>query len=115
MLFEITKTSLWGEDKPIDNCFPIKLTRVDTRHFSSFEEYDKNNKTKWTDEGTNHRVLPNGYIARDMGEKDAWGININSMNDLVMLMKEVKEELVLGTSWIDNTTPRIEIYDTWRE
>lgn len=41
MLFEVTRTSLWGDEKPYDKCVPIKLTRVETRTLKTPEEFDE--------------------------------------------------------------------------
>lgn len=41
-----------------------------------------------------------------------WRIEINTLEDLMNLQKEVNKELVLG---IEDSQPFIEIYDCWRE
>lgn len=115
MIFMVTRTSLHGYRKPYDKCFPIKLTRVDKRYITSVEEYDKRFTDKWMDNGTNHRVLEDGYIARDVGEEECYGIEINSLEELMQFYKDVDSEIVLGTSYIDHKTPYLEIYDDYRE
>ena len=52
-------------------------------------------------------------IHRD--EKDTYGIEINSLEELMDFFNKVNEEIVLRKSWIDNKTPCLEIYDTYRE
>jgi len=68
---------------------------------------------KWYSEGTNHRVI-NNNIARDLGERDCYMIEINSLNDLMKLQNKYGD-IVISTSYIDKTTPSIEIYDDYRE
>lgn len=118
MIFQVIRTSSWSDEKPFDTCIPIKLTKVETRTFCTPEEFDKKfgeREGKWLDHGTNHRVDARGYITRDMGLVDKWGIEINSLEELINFKKAVGEDLVIQTSWIDNKTPCIEIYDDYRE
>ena len=117
MLFQVTRTSAWYEDKPYDKCIQIKLTKEDRRTFRTPEEYDERcakHSGKWFDFGTNHRV-EDGFIVRDLGTEDVWAIEINSLEELLAFGAEVKQELVIGTSYVDYKTPMIEIYDDWRE
>ena len=118
MIFQITRTSNWGDEKPFKDCIPIKLTRVETRTLRTPEEFDMKfgmREGKWIEKGTNHRVDARGYITRDRELVDAWGIEINSLEELMKFQETVGEELVIQTSWIDNKTPCIEIYDDYRE
>ena len=117
MLFQVTRTSMWEETSPYENCIPIELIHVDQRTFKSPEEYDQRlgkSYGSWFSQGSNHRITEKG-IARDMGTYPAWGIEINSLEELVNFKKEVGENLVLRTSYIDYKTPVIEIYDDYRE
>ena len=118
MIFQVVRTSQWDDEKPFKDCIPIKLTMVETRTLSTPEEFDKkfgDREGKWLNRGTNHRVDARGYIARDMGFKDSWGIEINSLEELIDFQEAVGAELVFGISMIDNKTPCIEIYDDYRE
>ena len=118
MIFQVTRTSQWNDKKPFEDCIPIKLTRVETRTLRTPEEFDMKfgkREGKWIEKGTNHRVDARGYITRDMGFEDAWGIEIGSLEGLMDFAKTVGEELILRISWIDNKTPCIEIYDDYRE
>ena len=117
MIFQVTRTSAW-EEKPWDNCIPIQLTRVETRTLHTPEEFDMKfgmREGKWIEKGTNHRINAIGYITRDMELVDKWGIEINSLEELMDFQEAVGEKLVLRTSWIDYKTPCIEIYDDYRE
>lgn len=118
MIFQVTRTSQWHDEKPFEDCIPIKLTRVETRTLRTPEEFDKKfgkREGKWIEKGTNHRVDARGYITRDRELVDEWGIEINSPEELMAFQEVVGTELVLSTSWIDNKTPCIEIYDDYRE
>ena len=119
MIFEITKTSSWDySNPPCDGCIPIKITRVDTRTLGSAEAFDKiHGKTQgtWLSMGTNHRFNKDGYITRDLGEWDSWGIEINTLEELMAFKERVGEELVIGRSWNNPEFPMIEIYDDYRE
>ena len=124
MIFQVVRTSQryrtsqWYDEKPFKYCIPIKLTIVETRTFRTPEQFDDkfgDREGKWLNRGTNHRVDARGYITRDMGFEDAWGIEINSLEELMDFQEAVGEELVLNTSRIDNKTPCIEIYDDYRE
>lgn len=118
MIFQVVRTSQWNDEKPFKDCIPIKLTRVETRSFRTPEEFDNkfgDREGKWLNRGINHRVNERGYITRDMVFEDVWGIEINSIEELIDLQEAVGEELILRTSMIDNKTPCIEIYDDYRE
>ena len=118
MIFQVVRTSQRNDEKPFKDCIPIKLISVETRTLHTPEEFDKKfggREGKWLNRGTNHRVDASGYITRDRGFEDAWGIEINSIEELIDFQEAVGEELVLGTSMIDHNTPCIEIYDDYRE
>lgn len=118
MIFQVVRTSQRNDEKPFKDCIPIKLTRVETRTLHTPEEFDMKfgmREGKWIEKGTNHRVDARGYITRDRELVDEWGIEINSLEELMAFQEVVGTELVLSTSWIDNKTPCIEIYDDYRE
>jgi hypothetical protein len=117
MLFQVDKTSEWTNKKPYDKCIPIQLTRVETYFLRTPEEFDKrfsDRKGKWLNVGTNHRINKQGYITRNL-DVDAWGVEINTLEELLKFKDEVNKEIVLKKSWIDKKTPCLEIYDTRRE
>lgn len=117
MIFQVTRTSMWEEEKPYEKCIPITLIHVDQRTFKTPEEYDKRLGKMdggWFSRGSNHRITEKG-IARDIGSYPAWGLEINSLEELMNLKDEIGEELILRISYIDYKTPMIEIYDDYRE
>ena len=118
ILFEVRRTSGWNDKCPYEKCIPIKLTRVETRTLKTPEEFDakfSKREGKWLEDGTNHRVNKQGFITRDRDEKDTYGIEINSLEELMEFFNKVNEEIVLRKSWIDDRTPCLEIYDDYRE
>lgn len=117
MLFQVTTTSMWNYDKPYEKCFSISLINTEVRKFKSFEAYDNacGIKGKWLSRGKNHRITEEGYIARDFKTEGLWGIELNSLEDLLNFEKEVGEEIILTTSFIDDKTPCLEIYNDYRE
>lgn len=119
MLFEVIRTSYpyWENKCPHEKCYPIKLTRVETAPFTTPEEYDQRySRTRgmWLKIGKNHRVNERGFITRDV-ELDTYGIELNSLEELMDLFADVNENIVLQKSWFDNKTPCLEIYDDYRE
>lgn len=118
MLFEVTRTSLWGDEKPYDKCVPIKLTRVETRTLKTPEEFNEKfskREGRWLEKGTNHRINEDGYITRDMEKWDRWGIKIGSLRELMNFVDAVKNEVIIKKSMVDDKTPCLEIYDDYRE
>lgn len=115
MLFEVVRTSMYNDDIPFKKCVPIELNSIDERMFSSPEEFMELTGKDWHAKGTNHRISPNGYIRRDMGKVQRWGIHIDTLSDLLEFINQVENEVVIYTSFIDKETPCIEIYDDWRE
>lgn len=120
MIFEVTRTSNNYNLKrniPHEKCILIKLKLVDKHKFLTPELYDKNkpsNCKKWFDDGTNHRT-EDDCIVRDLEEKEVWGIEINSLEELLEFVNEVDHEVIISRSLVDCKTPSLEIYDDWRE
>lgn len=117
MLFEVTRTSCgFGDKCPYEKCIPIKLTMVETAPLATPEEFDAKygREGKWLEVGKNHRINERGFIARDV-EKDTYGIEINSLEELMDFFADVNKDIVLQKSWIDDKTPCLEIYDDYRE
>lgn len=117
MIFQVTRTSVWSDVKPYEKCIPITLTHIDRRTFKSPEEYDARFATQsgsWLSRGSNHRITEYD-IARDLEPCQRWGIEINSLEELINFKKEVGTDLIITTSYVDGQTPEIEIYDDYRE
>lgn len=52
------------------------------------------------------------YIKDNGNGKIEWYIEINTLEDLIKLQKEVNEEFIFN---VESPQPFIEIYDFWRE
>lgn len=117
MLFQVTRVSTWNNEKPYDKCIPIKLNRTEVKNFKSFEAYDNASgvQGKWLSVGKNHRVTEEGYIARDFEFEGLWGVELNSLEDLLNFKEKVGEDIILSTSVTDNKTPCLIIYDDYIE
>lgn len=119
MIFEVTRTSSFNEENPpCDGCVRIKITKVETFTLGSAEEFDRRHgktRGKWFSVGTNHRFNKDGCITRDLGEIDSWGIEINTLEELMEFKDRMGSELVIGDSIYSPEFPMIEIYDDYRE
>lgn len=119
MRYEITRTSR-HEGKPCEEAFRGELMNIDIRGASAPHKIPawralgkEGALAEWLKDGSNHRKI-NGHIARDMGTRACWFIDIPDL-DALMALHEKYGELVIGTSFADYQTPRIEIYDDYRE
>lgn len=119
MRFVITRTtSRHQEDTPpIPGAAKGTMDYWDVRTCSA-EEFDRKNLgggTPWLEEGTEHHVLPNGYIKRKKRDTEpAWFIDLPDLDALLAFWKE-HGELVLTEAFGNNGLPCIEIYDDYRE
>lgn len=116
MEFIITRSSdFLSKKQPIDGSYQKEITRVDVRSISDPSEFDYPRlREEWYKAGTNHRVI-NGKIARDLGIEKVWVVNINTLEELMNFKDECGEDIIITASYIDHTTPEIEIYDSYRE
>lgn len=120
MEFKISRTSIWGEDKPCKEAYEKKIIRIDERDFKSFEEHDNRfPNRKWESEGFNHKILqPNNkydtpHIYREFND-EIWAIEINTLEELINFHNKYGE-LVIKQSYENPNISEIEIYDDWRE
>lgn len=102
MVFKISRTTDWGFEK---NNPPCKNAVVGVEEYQFKERvFDENGKRIW-------QSTPR--------KRDIWTIEINTLEDLMALKKEVSEERKIGLIIFDgddeNGMPEIEIYDDYRE
>ena len=117
MEFLLTSTS-GGVEERIPNTTIKKYTKREVRTCSTFEEFDKRfsrMKGNWLSKGVNHKASK-GRIQREFPNgSEGRFIEIDSIEELLELQKEVRSELII-TSAIDNESiPAIEIYNYYRE
>ena len=115
MNFIISRTSLWGDEKPCPGAKVVQATRVDWRSCKSLEEV----KTRpwgedWFASGTNYRE-EKGQVARDMERGDIWVIEISNLDELLKFRDNVNEDLIIQNSDYKEYPFGIEIYDGHRE
>ena len=58
-----------------------------------------------------------GTPMKDDEHKLVWFIDIGSLEELLLLREELREDLIIGIAWEEelNQMPEIEIYDDYRE
>ena len=117
MEFLLTSTS--GEvEKQIPNTTIKKYTKREVRMCSTFEEFDKRfsrSEGNWLSKGVNHKASK-GQIQREFPNgAEGYFIEINSIDELLELQKEVKSELIITSATDNESIPAIEIYNYYRE
>ena len=98
MLFEINRVSTECREKPCENCIPMFIEIPnDTNSYAldRIKEFYDN-------------MISNGIVR-------AWGIEINSPEDLMKLEETIDYPLILCRSYVDDKTPCILIYDDYIE
>ncbi len=124
MKFIIRRTSLYDDGvSPYPGAIQEQVPRYDIRtcteeHFNQYIAGIVGRMTtprlKWRDFGTEHTVLPNGHIKRRMPKDETvWTIELNSLEELISLEKEVGKLVISHDAYINMHS--IEIYDTYRE
>ena len=115
MKFLIRKTSGYDDIKPHEKAYEDTYIAIDERVVDSPEKLNFPNAVKnWYGEGKNHRV-ENGHIKRDLEGRKAWFIDINTLEELINLQREIDCELVIGDYYDNHNITFIEIYDSYRE
>ncbi|MDU0882045.1 MAG: hypothetical protein E7B02_10770 [Streptococcus salivarius] len=117
MEFLLTSTS--GEvEKQIPNTTIKKYTKREVRTCSTFEEFDKRfsrGEGAWLSKGVNHKTSK-GRIQREFPNgAEGHFIEINSIEELLELQKEVRSDLIITSATDNESIPAIEIYNYYRE
>ena len=117
MEFLLTSTS--GEvEKQIPNTTIKKYTKREVRTCSTFEEFDKRFSRRegtWLSKGVNHKISK-GRIQREFPNvAEGYFIEINSIEELLELQKEVRSELIITSAADNESILAIEIYNNYRE
>lgn len=119
MKFKISRTSSWN-DKPCVEAKKMQFERWHTRTCSE-DEYNRKfsaNEGKWMSRGKNHFITEKGYVCRQEEDTSDWGIEINSLDDLLKLQKKYGN-LIIQEYYSSNPKSinqlEIEIYDDYRE
>lgn len=117
MEFLLTSTSGRVENQ-IPNTVIKKYTKREVRTCSTFEEFDKRFSRiegTWLSKGVNHKASK-GQIQREFPNgAEGHFIEINSIEELLELQKEVRSELIIASATDNESIPAIEIYNSYRE
>ena len=117
MEFLIRSTS-GGVENKISNTTIKKYTKREVRTCSTFEEFDKRfswREGTWLSKGVNHKTSK-GRIQREFPNgAEGYFIEINSIEELLELQKEVRSELIITSATDNESIPAIEIYNDYRE
>lgn len=117
MYFKISRTSLYGDDKPpCEEAFKMDYFRTDIRTTDDPMKKPHIGKS-WYETGENHRVI-NGQIARDFKD-NGYFVKVESLEGLVCLRKKYGDLILSEHGYAHdkygNELPSIEIYDDYRE
>ena len=99
MMFSIDRTTDFGFN---ENCPPCKNCK---KHV-----YMRTVRTKIFDSSTGLPIIQERKV-----QNKCWVVEINTIEDLVALSKEVNEELIIGYDGVHEDLPYIEIYNGSRE
>lgn len=117
MEFLLTSTSGRVENQ-IPNTVIKKYTKREVRTCSTFEEFDKRfsrMEGSWLSKGVNHKASK-GQIQREFPNgAEGHFIEINSIEELLEFQRKVGSELIINSSFNNESIPAIEIYNDYRE
>ena len=119
MEFEISRTSMWYDEKPCEEAYKKEIIRIDERRFNDFDEFKERLHENWEDEGFNHKIIPanekidHQHIYREFND-EIWCIKISSLEELLELQDKYGN-IVLSTCFKNNNIRKLEIYDDYRE
>ena len=112
MIFKVERTSNWRDDKqPIEEAYKGSCIETELYLLPSFEAFDKRNNCSFKAKGTNHRVLTDKTITRDV-EIECYLIEIKTLEDLMKLEMKYGDIIIRHSNY---NYPFLEIYDAWRE
>lgn len=118
MRFIVSRTSDWcGTDPPCDSAYAVTVPEYDVRSCDEIEFNRRNlgGGVRWRDAGTDHTVLPNGWIRRQTGDAVKWAVDLADLRDLMSFISKYGRVVVSGIDNPHTMHPSIEIYDTYRE
>jgi hypothetical protein len=116
MIYTVSRTSLWNNEKPCEEAVERPFENWDIRKWSE-ERYDcefGERQGVWKSKGRNHRITEEGYIARQLDDVIYWSVEINSLEELEIFIKKYDKAVIQKGGQIRNILD-IEIYDDYRE
>lgn len=115
MKFVVSRASAWSDDVcPCEGAKRIVVNKTDIRTVPAHLDMAKfYSATNWYKRGTNHRVLNDGRIARDIQE-NLWVITISHLKNLMEFIDKYGQVVV--SHYPDTQDlPEIMIYDDYIE
>ena len=97
--------------KPCAEAKKITIPLVERVGFSSIEEYNKckNFAEPWEAKGTNHRVLFDNCIARDIDTVERWAVEFGTMEEFEQFLTNLHKNVVILTDYDNPDYFHIEI------
>ena len=114
MRFIVKRTSIWDEEKqPCPEAAQTEAPLYEVRTCSeiAFNATHAKREGLWRSCGTNHTVLPNGYIRREKGVQPAWSVELGDLPALMAFVAKYGRCVVKQ----EDGEASIEIYDSYRE
>lgn len=117
MRFVVSRASCWDDEKPCVEAKRMEITELDIRRFRSPDEFDKirgHREGSWLSGGKNHCITKDGHIQRELGPKEVWYVEIETLEELVEFKNRHGQIIILDC--VDNPSEtEIAIYDGYRE
>ena len=115
MKFIVRRASGWDEDVcPCEGATRTMVKTTDIRKPVGVGDMnDFYARTRWFAHGTNHRVLEDGRIARDLQE-NKWIVTIKHLKHLIQFIDE-HDQVVISYNSNTEDLPEIMIYDDYIE
>lgn len=115
MIYTVSRTSLWGDEKPCEEAVKRSFENWDIRACSE-EQYDREHDAHqaWRSDGKNHKITDEGYIARQFDDVVDWSVEINNLEELNSFIVKHGSVVISKNVFMCNVFD-IEIYDDARE
>lgn len=112
MKFKVSRDSLMWDKKPCEEAVKESIEDWDVRTCTEgeFNRKDHSFEGKWRDEGKNHKVLENGWIARQVENRDAWVLGINTLESLIGFIVKYGDIKIIKPE-VESQCFEIRIYD----
>ena len=115
MRFIVTRTSIGGKERPCDEAVLGEKEVWGCRTVSEkeFNRKFSSSEGKWRTKGKNHKIMKHGCIGRMFGYEICWVLNIDSLEELMVFIKN-HNDIVIFEREHDDYDGIIEIYDDRR-
>jgi len=117
MRFIVNRTGQYDKEAPpCANAFRSSFPKWHVRTCSEgeFNYRFSASEGEWRANGKNHKVLANGYIARQEDDVERWSIELNTLEEIMAFIAE-NGQIIISEEDYNCPNPTIEIYDDYRE